>query len=215
MMSQFVCFGQDVVTFNNGESIKAKVTEVSKTEIKYLLFDNQEGPIYTKPVSDIFSITYENGKSEKFQTSVVFNNYSQNQKNYYADAELHDRLRRLKGWSTFLKIYGWIGVASGTICLIAGCNYDYDPYYDDIDYGSYYTTLGTLACIEGGVCLAVGYSLQGKRNRLMKENNLVSSVPVLQKEFKLDNCTIAPSVNLMSCNGSAAQGVGTGISIRF
>ena len=34
-------FGQDLITKKNGEDIKAKVTEVTLSEIKYKKFENQ------------------------------------------------------------------------------------------------------------------------------------------------------------------------------
>ncbi|OFX67638.1 MAG: hypothetical protein A2X12_06870 [Bacteroidetes bacterium GWE2_29_8] len=55
---------QDFISKKNSEEIKAKVLEVTQTEIKYKKFDNINGPIYTINKSDVFSIKYENGTSE-------------------------------------------------------------------------------------------------------------------------------------------------------
>lgn len=63
---------QDIITTKEGKDIQAKVLEISKTEIKYLDFENQEGPTYVLDKADILLIRYQNGKNE------VFNNDSSN-----------------------------------------------------------------------------------------------------------------------------------------
>ncbi len=59
-------FSQDVITKKNGEEIKAKITEVSTTEIRYKLFDNQSGPTIVLLKSEVFMIKYEIGRKEIF-----------------------------------------------------------------------------------------------------------------------------------------------------
>ena len=48
----------------NGTEIKAKVLEVSATEIKYRKQDNPDGPIYTSGVGDVLLINYANGTKD-------------------------------------------------------------------------------------------------------------------------------------------------------
>jgi len=55
---------QDVITLKNGNEIKAKVTEITASEIKYLRFDNLEGPTIVIAKSEVFAINYENGARE-------------------------------------------------------------------------------------------------------------------------------------------------------
>lgn len=57
---------QDIVVKKDGTTIKAKVTEVSRTEIKYKRFDNPNGPVYTISVAELLAINYENGNTESF-----------------------------------------------------------------------------------------------------------------------------------------------------
>ncbi|MDR1783663.1 MAG: hypothetical protein LBR13_05320 [Dysgonamonadaceae bacterium] len=61
-------FAQDVITKKNGDEIKAKVTEIGATEVKYKRFGNENGPTYTIPKSEIFMIKYENGEKDIFET---------------------------------------------------------------------------------------------------------------------------------------------------
>jgi hypothetical protein len=63
-----VCFSQDIITLKSGEQIKAKVTEVGITEIKYKRSDNLNGPAYVVAKSDITGIRYENGATDIFTT---------------------------------------------------------------------------------------------------------------------------------------------------
>lgn len=57
---------EDIIVKKDGSVIKGKVTEVSETEIKYK--KNNGGPVYSLSKSNILSITYSNGETEKFSS---------------------------------------------------------------------------------------------------------------------------------------------------
>lgn len=57
-------FAQDVIVLKNGNEIKAKVIEITPTEIKYKKFDNLQGPTVVIVKSDVFMIKYENGTKD-------------------------------------------------------------------------------------------------------------------------------------------------------
>jgi hypothetical protein len=59
---------QDKITLLNGTEIISKLNEISDTEVKYKLFDNQNGPDRVLLKKDIFSIKYENGKIEVYNS---------------------------------------------------------------------------------------------------------------------------------------------------
>ncbi|MDR2824293.1 MAG: hypothetical protein LBB41_03730 [Prevotellaceae bacterium] len=59
-------FAQDVILLNNGQTIQAKVSEITEEAVKYKDFDFQEGPLRNLKIADIFKITYQNGKVEIF-----------------------------------------------------------------------------------------------------------------------------------------------------
>jgi hypothetical protein len=73
-------FAQDLITRKNGEDIKAKVLEITPYEVKYRLFDEPDGVIYTERKSDLLVIRYESGRNEVFNT------------NSYSDLYLTDRV---------------------------------------------------------------------------------------------------------------------------
>jgi hypothetical protein len=61
---------QDIITKRvDGSEIRAKVLEVGVTEVKYKLFDNQEGPTYVLPKSEIFRIKYADDRIELFDAA--------------------------------------------------------------------------------------------------------------------------------------------------
>ena len=62
---------QDKITLLNGTEIISKLNEISDTEIKYKLFDNQNGPDRILLKKDIFSIKYENGKIEVYNSGNI------------------------------------------------------------------------------------------------------------------------------------------------
>jgi len=67
ILIQLPLFSQDIIYKINGEEIKAKVSEVDLTTIKYRRFDNPTGPIYTIKKSEVSKIKYENGTVDVFQ----------------------------------------------------------------------------------------------------------------------------------------------------
>lgn len=67
--SVFICFtsvAQDLLTKRNGEEVKVKVTEVTSTDVRYKVYDNQEGPVYTLSKTEVFSVKYQNGTKDIF-----------------------------------------------------------------------------------------------------------------------------------------------------
>lgn len=60
---------QDIITFTNGDQVKAKILEITTTEVKYKKFDYLTGPTITVAKQDIFMVKYPNGDKEVFSTS--------------------------------------------------------------------------------------------------------------------------------------------------
>jgi len=56
----------DIILLKSGDEIKAKVLEVTDQQIKYKEFDFQSGPTRNLNISEVFMITYENGRKEVF-----------------------------------------------------------------------------------------------------------------------------------------------------
>jgi len=67
----FIALGQDLIIKKNGEDIRAKVIEITLSEVKYKKFENIDGPIYTLLIKDILLIKYENGSKDLFNGSKI------------------------------------------------------------------------------------------------------------------------------------------------
>lgn len=70
-----VCFGttvlaQDKLYKKGGEIIEVKVIEVGTDEVKYRVFSNQTGPIYSLDKDRIIKIIYQNGQVETYQSNL-------------------------------------------------------------------------------------------------------------------------------------------------
>lgn len=57
----------DVIILRNGDEVRAKVTELTSTEVKYKKCGMTNGPLYVSKKSEIFIITYANGMRESFK----------------------------------------------------------------------------------------------------------------------------------------------------
>lgn len=57
---------QDIIVTKEGKDIQAKVLEITENEIKYLDFENQEGPTHVLNKTNVLLIRYQNGKNEVF-----------------------------------------------------------------------------------------------------------------------------------------------------
>ena len=76
ILFSFVCsngLAQDVIVKKDGSTILSKVLEVNTSEIKYKKYSNLDGPTYTILKTELLSINYKNGESEKFTSESVGN----------------------------------------------------------------------------------------------------------------------------------------------
>lgn len=59
-------FCQDIIVGKDGKTIKARVVEITQSEIKYKRYDNLNGPLISISKDGILIINYENGTKETF-----------------------------------------------------------------------------------------------------------------------------------------------------
>lgn len=119
VVSMSMANAQDLVTKTNGEDIKAKVLEITTDEVKYRLYDEPDGVVYTVKKSDIVMIRYESGRNEIFNQESMSDTFSDRES--LADIKPDMKYRELK------KLYnhkdytpssrdrfkpGWTGIAS-------------------------------------------------------------------------------------------------------
>ena len=58
----------DQIIYKDGTEIKAKITEINTSEIRYKRCDFIDGPTFVEKQNKVFMIKYSNGKSEMFKT---------------------------------------------------------------------------------------------------------------------------------------------------
>ena len=62
--SQF--FSQDLLTLRSGIKYQVKLLEITDTDLRFKMYNNQEGPVYTINRNNFESIVYQNGLTEEF-----------------------------------------------------------------------------------------------------------------------------------------------------
>ena len=65
--SALILFAQDVIVTVDEQQISAKILEISSSEVKYLDFNNQDGPVYVLSVQEILSIQLANGDVKSYE----------------------------------------------------------------------------------------------------------------------------------------------------
>ena len=93
---------QDKIMFIDGTEILSKVIEINNTEIKYKLFDNQDGPTIITLKKNIFIIKYENGTKEVFTENLI----KDSPKNIQVETELITNYCVKKGNKIIDAFYG-------------------------------------------------------------------------------------------------------------
>lgn len=136
LLAAFVCCcslakAQDIITFRNGDEIEAKLLEVGKYDVKYRLFNEPEGVVYTVGKSELLMVKYESGRNEVFSSNGntyggaygPYGDYSQ----YVPHVEgirpgmKYNELKHLYNRSAYVSLPGdpyspaWSGVASFVI----------------------------------------------------------------------------------------------------
>ena len=64
----------DQIIYKDGTEIKAKITEINTSEIRYKRCDFIDGPTFVEKQNKVFMIKYSNGKSEMFKTEKAVEN---------------------------------------------------------------------------------------------------------------------------------------------
>ncbi len=62
---------QDKIYKKGGEVIEATISEVGTDEIKYKVYKNTEGPVYTIEKARILKVVYQNGRTEVYQSNAM------------------------------------------------------------------------------------------------------------------------------------------------
>lgn len=127
---------QDVIVKRDGSDIKAKVEEISATDIKYRQWEHLSGPLYTVPKAEVLRIYYADGHSDVFKPESKAPSTT-------AYDSLMKQSKSSKVWGIFGSVIGPVFMGAGAAYLIVSLD-NPDP------------TLRGLGIALGGVLLAGG-----------------------------------------------------------
>lgn len=211
---------QDIVVKKDGTTIKAKVTEVSSTEIKYKRFDNLNGPVYTISVSELLAINYENGNTESFngatQSTVssatngernltdsqlvsLYKNQNAKPKKIYSSKELYNKGKKQRKIGYI--IGGASALAGGALvcCGISG--------YEEF--------VATGSCLAG-TGLIVGTIFVVKGQSKIKKSQTIQSYALYQQEIPLgNNKSLAAGPSILKNNLTKEYSCGISLCMNF
>lgn len=110
-------FSQDVIVYTDGSEVKAKVTEITDTDVKYKKWENVTGPTYSASKSKIFQLRYENGTSETI-TSVeqkVTENIATINTTAKYDSLMKKSKNNMQGGIAFIVVGGGLSIPAGIV----------------------------------------------------------------------------------------------------
>ena len=224
LLMLFLCsmsvWAQDVIVKKDGSTVVCRIVEVTKTEVIYKKWSDQQGSNYIVNQKDLTAIHHENGTKTAFDAAPAVPAETAPSANaqpltdadllkmagVQADTPQYEMMQKAKR----LKKAGWIsgGIMLAAGALITGC---FDSFDDEI-YG---LTVGPLL-MGGGIitttaCLVRAKNLKKKASRLS-----VSSAPLYQQDFKLKNgTTLSPSLDILKDNTQRNTTFGVGLTYNF
>lgn len=91
----FASNAQDIIIMRDATEVKAKVLQVTDTQISYKQFDNLDGPTYFKSRSEIFFVKYANGTKEVFNVFPTDNSTSADDFKFRKKSTSRDSLKKI------------------------------------------------------------------------------------------------------------------------
>ena len=98
----------DEIIYKDGTEIKAKITEINTSEIRYKRCDFIDGPTFVEKQNKVFMIKYSNGKSEMFKTEKA-DEYS-NSKITNDSQKINDKDKKTNPFSIASLVFSILGL---------------------------------------------------------------------------------------------------------
>lgn len=195
---------QDIIVKKDGSIIKAKVLELTETNVIYKSYTNPDGPTYSMKIENILSLTYENGEKESFNNSsispVSSNPEPQASSSEMSDAILLSRIADLNSKADHIKAIGnWVGTLGILGLLVA----DVLIFGDNLALGLGIGVPVMVLYIFGEISLFNSF-----------ENSYRSQANSLRGQLKNKSAlSFAPTI--MRNNLDGGLGGGVSLSVRF
>ena len=239
--SMILANAQDFVIMKNGDEIKAKVLEITMDEVKYRLYDEPDGVIYTVWKSDIIMIHYESGRSEVFSQKVMPSPYYSGREPLYdiRPGMKYNELKHLYNHKDYTPSSsdfnpGWCGVASFFIpglgeCILGEWGRGLGKFFGNMAlmsaaaisfhagvYAGYYYEEEAWPLGIAAICsaAAVGLNIWSIVDaiRIAKVKNMYEQDLKQVYSFNLD---LYPSVNCIQMGNTMQPTVGFTLALRF
>lgn len=217
-MMSFLCIAmiaaaQDIIVKKDGTVIKAKVTKVSSNEIEYKKFENIDGPTYAVNVSELLSVTYQNGETEKFsaaeQPQSLVINTDVYQGPQVSDVQLLAMSRANEKMYNKGKRLVVIGSVVGGSMILGCATLVIAGEIDGSDKG----IAGFVVGVTGG---AIGIPLVCVGLNKMKKAKRIDVMSLYEYNIPLgSNTMMTANVNLMKDNMTRQYAPGLGVNINF
>ena len=224
MVATVGAWAQDVIVKTDGSAVLCKVLEVNGTDVVYKKWSDLNGANYVMDRTLISSISYEDGRQDRFggQTSNAYSPGNQQTGNWeYNDNALlamdqarnfnsvdQNALQKAKKLRQIGWIIGGVGTGVGVISmLVTSLATDFVDASIVIFGVGTFVTVGSLTTM--GVCLY-------KAHQIKKQAQLLSSAPIIEHEFSFGNGkSLAAGVDVIRDNFSHRMTAGVGLRFNF
>ena len=229
LLMLFLCsmsvWAQDVIVWRDGSTVVCRVLEVTKTEVIYKKWSDQQGSNYIVNQKDLTAIHHENGTKTPFDAAPAVPAETAPSANAQplTDADLlkmagvqdgtlqHEMIQKAKR----LKKVGWIVGGSmfaigGALTIAGGAD------LFDSDAGFLLGCSAGPILVVGGIITTTSCLVRAKNLKKKASPFSVSSAPLFQQDFKLKNGTsLSPSLDILKDNTQRNTTFGVGLTYNF
>ena len=229
LLMLFLCsmsvWAQDVIVKKDGSTVVCRIVEVTKTEVIYKKWSDQQGSNYIVNQKDLTAIHHENGTKTTFDAApaVPAETAPSADAQPLTDAELlkmagvqdgtlqHEMMQKAKrlkkvGWivgGSMFAIGGALTIAGGTVLL-------------DSDASFLLAISAGPILVVGGIITTTSCLVRAKNLKKKASPFSVSSAPLFQQDFKLKNgTTLSPSLDILKDNTQRNTTFGVGLTYNF
>lgn len=227
---------QDLITKKTGEDIQAKVLEVTPGEVKYRLWEEPDGVIYTVRKSDLLLIRYESGRNEVFNTAANPNIHTpwREPVEGLTTGMKYSELKNLYDYYDYSSAPGdkysplWSGVASffipglgqmicdeagrglawlgGSVGCVAAASFGFLIAFGGYEFGLPLMYAGELGFIAVNICSIIDAVKVAKVKNMYFQD--------LRSQYSLD-VELYPSVNCVQTATGIRPAAGLTLAVRF
>lgn len=229
LLMLFLCsmsvWAQDVIVKKDGSTVVCRIVEVTKTEVIYKKWSDQQGSNYIVNQKDLTAIHHENGTKTTFDAAPAVPAETAPSANAQplTDADLlkmagaqdgtlqHEMIQKAKR----LKKVGWIVGGSmfaigGALTIAGGAD------LFDSDAGFLLGCSAGPILVVGGIITTTSCLVRAKNLKKKASPFSVSSAPLFQQDFKLKNGTsLSPSLDILKDNTQRNTTFGVGLTYNF